>query len=77
MASHQEGDTNENILHGSWHNFISFRRNRYRTAHLADHTIFAAGCILPGSAGTGNGDRMGAAQDPGVKKIRAVIRCEI
>ena len=33
---------------------------------------FAAGCILPGSAGTGNGHRMGAAQDPGVKKICAI-----
>ena len=33
---------------------------------------FVAGCILPGSAGTGNGDRMGSAQDPGVKKIRVV-----
>ena len=33
---------------------------------------FAAGCILPGSAGTGNGNRMGAAQDPGVKKICAI-----
>ena len=28
--------------------------------------------VLPGSAGTGNGNRMGAAQDPGVKKICVV-----
>ena len=33
---------------------------------------FVAGCILSGSAGTGNGYRMGAAQDPGVKKICVV-----
>lgn len=33
---------------------------------------FVAGCNLPGSAGTGNGNRMGAAQDPGVKKICAI-----
>ena len=38
---------------------------------------FAAGCILTGSAGTGNGHRVGAAQDPGVKKIRVVIGSEI
>ncbi len=46
MASHQEGDKNENILHGFRHNFINFRSNRYRTANLADHTLFAAGSIL-------------------------------
>jgi hypothetical protein len=37
---------------------------------------FAAGCILPGSAGTGNGYRVGASEDSGVKKIRVVIRSE-
>ena len=30
---------------------------------------FVAGCILPSSAGTGNGYCVGAAQDPGAKKI--------
>ena len=32
----------------------------------------AVGCILSGSAGTGNGYRVGTAQDPGVKKICVV-----
>ena len=39
--------------------------------------LLAAKSIPPGSAGTGNGNRMGASEDSGVKKIRVVIRSEI